>query len=196
MIFDTIYYELLLKIRTVGQDYRRRDDRNFGYDPTPYSVLSKLAASGYIKENDTLIDYGCGKGRVGFFLAHKCHCKVIGIDYNEAILKIASDNKERNGSENVTFIQGKAQDYKVTEADCAFFFNPFSVEILIDVLNNLTKYCRRHQRKMLLFFYYPSKNYRRKLKQLKSLKLLEEIDCTDIFLYNSRVQRILVYELS
>ena len=125
MIFDTIYYELLLKIRTVGQDYRRRDDRNFGYDPTPYSVLSKLAASGYIKENDTLIDYGCGKGRVGFFMAHKCHCKVIGIDYNEAILKIALDNKERNGSENVTFIQGKAQDYKVTEADCAFFFNPF-----------------------------------------------------------------------
>ena len=53
-----------------------RDDSNAGqyyypYEPTPYSVLERLANTGIIRKGNTLLDYGCGKGRVDFFLAYQ-----------------------------------------------------------------------------------------------------------------------------
>lgn len=37
-------------------------------EPTPYCVLERLANSGLIRKKDVVLDYGCGKGRVDFFL--------------------------------------------------------------------------------------------------------------------------------
>ena len=62
-----------LRIRTTG----REDETNANYspyEPTPYPVLERLADSGLIRRKDRLLDYGCGKGRVAFYLA-----SVVGI---------------------------------------------------------------------------------------------------------------------
>jgi SAM-dependent methyltransferase len=70
-----------LHIRTIG----REDEScpNYApYEPTPYSVLERLAASGYIRRRDRLLDYGCGKGRVAFFMASVVGCRVLGIDHS------------------------------------------------------------------------------------------------------------------
>ena len=39
------------------------------YEPTPYSVLERLIESEYIKAENVVVDYGCGKGRVDFFIS-------------------------------------------------------------------------------------------------------------------------------
>ena len=57
-------WDKLLKIRTSGRDDSHSDQYRFPYEPTPYPVLERLAGSGYIGKHNTLIDYGCGKGRV------------------------------------------------------------------------------------------------------------------------------------
>ena len=33
------------------------------YEPTPYSVLERLANAGYIRKGNIPLDYGCGKGK-------------------------------------------------------------------------------------------------------------------------------------
>ena len=56
-------WDKLLRIHTTGRDDSKADQFRYPYEPTPYSVLQRLANEGLIRKGDTLIDYGCGKGR-------------------------------------------------------------------------------------------------------------------------------------
>ena len=49
---------------------------------------------GYIRKGNILLDYGCGKGRVDFFLSYQTRCKSIGIEYDERIYEKAAENKK------------------------------------------------------------------------------------------------------
>ena len=60
-------WDKLLQIKTTGRDDSNSDQYRYPYEPTPYSVLERLANSSLISKKDVLLDYGCGKGRVDFF---------------------------------------------------------------------------------------------------------------------------------
>ena len=73
-------WDKLLRIRTMGRDDSGADQYRYPYEPTPSCVLERLANSGWIRKGNTLLDYGCGKGRVDFFLSYQTRCKSIGIE--------------------------------------------------------------------------------------------------------------------
>ena len=91
---NEIKWDRLLKIRTMGRDDSNADQYCYPYEPTPYCVLERLANTGLIRKGNTLLDYGCGKGRVDFFLSYEIRCWSIGIEYDERIFKKAMENKE------------------------------------------------------------------------------------------------------
>ena len=154
-------WDKLLHIRTSGRDDSRADQYRYPYEPTPYSVLERLAFSGYIGKKNMLVDYGCGKGRVDFFLSYQTRCRSIGIEYDERILETALENqKSAVSAGRVKLVLQNAETYVVPEtADRFYFFNPFSVEILRSVLERIKESYYEHPREMLLFFYYPSDEY-------------------------------------
>ena len=78
-------WDKLLKIRTTGRDIRTRDQYRYPYEPTPYCVLERLANSGMIGKQNTVLDYGTGKGRVCFYLSYQTRCRSVGIEYDERI---------------------------------------------------------------------------------------------------------------
>ena len=49
-----------LNICTSGRDDSLEDAHHFPYEPTPYTVLGRLAESGWIRRENCLLDYGCG----------------------------------------------------------------------------------------------------------------------------------------
>ncbi len=59
-------WDKLLQIHTTGRDDSDSDQYRYPYEPTPYKVLERLANSGLLRKGNTLLDYGCGKGRVDF----------------------------------------------------------------------------------------------------------------------------------
>ena len=63
---ENTWYKLL-QIKTTGRDDSNSDQYRYPYEPTPYSVLERLANRGLICKKDVVLDYGCGKGRVDFF---------------------------------------------------------------------------------------------------------------------------------
>ncbi|WP_303818250.1 hypothetical protein [Selenomonas ruminantium] len=75
-------WDRLLNIKTTGRDDTISDFTRYPYEPTDYSVLEQVANTGLIRKNNTLIDYGCGKGRVSFFLSSQTKCRSIGVEYN------------------------------------------------------------------------------------------------------------------
>ena len=195
IIMDEIAYDKLLKIKTTGRDDSNADQYRFPYEPTPYSVLERLANRGYIGKKNTLIDYGCGKGRVGLFLSYQTRCHSIGIEYDERIYAAAAANKENGVSgRRCEFALGAAERYAVpTEVDRFFLFNPFSVEVLGSVMTRISESYYESPREMLFFFYYPSEEYMNYLQNHAELELFEEIDCSDLFEGENPREKIAIY---
>lgn len=190
-------WDKLLRIRTSGRDDSRSDQYRYPYEPTPYSVLERLAFSGYIGKKNTLVDYGCGKGRVDFFLSYQTRCRSVGIEYDERIFVTAAENQKTAVSAGrVEFVLQNAETYAVPEtADRFYFFNPFSVEILRSVLERIKESYYEHPREMLLFFYYPSDEYVSHLMTMDELTFLDEINCRDLFDGENSRERILVFQI-
>ena len=190
-------WDKLLKIKTSGRDDSHSDQYRYPYEPTPYSVLERLANSGYIRKNNVLLDYGCGKGRVDLFMSYQTRCRTIGIEYDERIFEAACENKKNGISGARTdFLLEKAEDYSVPkEVDRVFFFNPFSLEILRKVIAALTDSCYGNPREVLLFFYYPQDEYISYLMTVDELMFVDEIDCRDLFDGENPRERIVIFEV-
>ncbi len=186
----------LLRIKTTGRDDSRADQYRYPYEPTPYEVLEQLANSGYIGKKNTLVDYGCGKGRVEFFLSYQTGCQSIGVEYDERIYTSALENQKTAVSGGRTkFVLGKAENYEIpAEVDRLYFFNPFSVELLQKVMNKIQESYYENPREMLLFFYYPSDEYVSYLMTSEFVAFYDEIDCRELFDGNDSREQILIFE--
>ena len=186
-----------LHISTIGRDDLKSDEYRYPYEPTPYSVLERLADSGMIRQGDVVVDYGCGKGRVDFFLSHQTGANTIGIEYDDRIYRDAMDNqKTADSSASAEFILTRAEEYALpTEVNRCYFFNPFSVEILHKVMARIMDSYYQEPREILLFFYYPSNDYVAYLMTVDELDFYDEIDCDDLFEGNDHRERILIFSL-
>ena len=187
-------WEKKLKIKTPGGANHAADGENFPYEPTPYSVLVRLAKSGLLSEKNTLVDYGCGKGRAAFLLSYLTGCRVIGIDYNGNLIRAANENLASSGMKGISFLHGKAEDYEITDADSFFFFNPFSETVLRRVIGQILWSWYENPRRMRLMFYYPTDEDVAILMTTDELMFSDEIDCSDLFDGGSAREKILIFE--
>lgn len=186
-----------LQIKTCGRDEVNADQYRYPYEPTPYSVLERLARHGMIGAGDTVLDYGCGKGRVGFFLSAQTRANAIGIEYDERIFQSALDNQKTAVSRTkASFVQARAETYPVPrEVNRCYFFNPFSVEILRKVMARVLESYYENPREVLLFFYYPSAEYLSYLMTVDELEYYDEIPCGDLFEGNNARERVVIFSL-
>jgi len=190
-------WDKLLQIKTGGRDDTNADQFHNPYEPTPYCVLERLANTGLIGKKDVVLDYGCGKGRVGFFLSYQTKARTIGIEYDERIYASAVNNQKTAVSRAKTeFVLSNAETYAVPpEVSRCYFFNPFSLEILRQVMARIMESYYENPRQVLLFFYYPSDEFMCYLMGVDELEFYDEIDCDDLFAGSKHRERIMVFEL-
>ena len=190
-------WDKLLQIKTTGRDDSNADQYRYPYEPTPYRVLERLANSGLIRKKDVVLDYGCGKGRVDFFLSYQTKANTLGIEYDERIYQGALENQKTAVSRTRTeFVLTRAEEYEVpSEVNRYYFFNPFSVELLRKVIARILESYYESPREMFLFFYYPSEEYISYLMTVDELEFYDEIDCSDLFEGNESQERIMFFVL-
>ena len=190
-------WDLSLRIQTVGRDDTNADEYHHPYEPTPYCVLERLAESGLFREEDVVLDYGCGKGRVGFFLGCRTKAKTIGIEYDPHIYEGAEENRKTTISRiKPEFVLTRAEAYPVPpEVNRCYFFNPFSVEILHKVMARILQSWYESPREMYLFFYYPSDEFIACLMTVEELEFYDEIECDDLFEGYDERERVLIFLL-
>ena len=190
-------WDKLLQIKTTGRDDSNSDQYRYPYEPTPYCVLERLANSGLIRKKDVILDYGCGKGRVDFFLSYQTKAKTIGIEYDERIYQGALNNQKNAVSGVRTeYVLARAEEYEVSsEVNRYYFFNPFSVELLRKVMARIIESYYEKPREVFLFFYYPSEEYISYLMTVDELEFYDEIDCGDLFEGNDMRERIMIFLL-
>ena len=190
-------WDKLLQIKTGGRDDTNADQYHHPYEPTPYAVLERMAASGLFRETDTVLDYGCGKGRVGFFLGYRTRSKTVGIEYDAHIYESAVENRRTVISRiKPDFLLARAEEYEVPpQISRCYFFNPFSVEILHKVMARIVESWYEHPRDIYLFFYYPADEYVAYLMTVDELEFYDEIECGDLFPGWDERERVLIFWL-
>lgn len=199
---DEQYYENLLNIKTSGkQDLNETSIHYNRYEPTDYSSLERFFSEYSLKETDSIIDFGSGKGRLNFFINNKFNAKVTGIEmntffYNEALKNkstyIECSKKDKN---KISFINCLAEEYSIKDEDNIFyFFNPFSLQIFMKVLENiLTSFCKC-SRQIDIILFYPSTDYIFFLENSTLFNLVLELKLDNF--KNDPNERFLVYRLS
>ena len=190
-------WDKLLQIKTGGRDELGADEYHHPYEPTPYSVLERLVGSGFFGKDDVVLDYGCGKGRVGFFLSYRTKASTIGIEYDDRIYESAMENRKSTISRvKPDFVLTRAEEYEVPRSvNRCYFFNPFSVEILHKVMARIIESWYESPREVFLFFYYPADEFISYLMTVDELEFYDEIECDDLFEGKDPRERIMIFQL-
>lgn len=189
-----------LNINTVGiQDVRHPNAHYNRYEATPYFALETLCESFSFEDNRNVVDFGCGKGRLSFYLHERLGISTTGIEMNEALWKKALENVQSyrtvhaytEGS--IQFIRGIAEEYSIQKSDCVFyFFNPFSIQIFMKVLNNIQQSVMNYEREVHIILYYPTAEYIQYIESKTSLEYVQEIRIPTLYDKNEN-ERFVIY---
>lgn len=190
----------LLGIRTVG--IREWADNNIQYnryEPTPYKALNELSKNYKFKDIDRIVDFGCGRGRVAFYLHNRFHLPVTGIEANDKTYEEALENKAiyrmnaKHINAPIKFKYGLAQHYKIDKRDnCFYFFNPFSAHIFRKVVHNIMRSVEKDRRTVDLILYYPISEYKDFLKNNTPFTIINKIRVPE---RSDKKEKFIIYRL-
>ena len=195
-------YEKLLNIKTSGEQKIFNESAHYNrYEPTSYSALDVLSKQYKFTAEDAIVDFGCGKGRLNFYVNHFFGSMVTGIEMNTFFYKQALDNKKeyckkhKKSANKITFSNCLAEEYDINPSDNKFyFFNPFSTQIFIKVIGNILASVDCYERTVDLILYYPSYDYIYFLENNTPFVLLSEIKLPTLY-HNDPRNSFLVYRL-
>lgn len=198
---DERYIDGLLNIKT-GEEQRgfHKSFHYHRYEPTPYSALESLFNHYELKSSDRVVDFGCGKGRITFYMNYLFNAEVVGVEMNESFYQEAVENrirylrKYKNRKDKIHFQCCLAEEYEINPLDNRFyFFNPFTIQIFRTVINNILVSMENGKREMELIIYYGSDDYTYFLDNHTSFELKKEIMLSG---YDQNVyERFLIYRL-
>ena len=148
------------------------------YEATNYKDLIRIFDELKLTSYDTLVDYGCGLGRVLFYCNHKYLCNVTGVEYDRSIYDSLVENAEayhkrfQGQRKKFSLLRMKAEEYQVAAGDNYFYmFNPFSMETLKIVMDNIVESWRKSPRDITLIIYYCTYEIINTLRNYSDLKL-------------------------
>lgn len=163
-------FELLETVPTGGylmqQHLDPSDNTNLGnareYLPSPRLVISWiLDGLGEDYSRFTFVDYGSGRGRVLLAAAEKPFRAVRGVEFSgrlhaEADCNISNYPADRLGCRDVQSLCIDAAEYQLPDGDCIlYFFNPFSADLLDQVVTRALDCAQSRQSRVILVYYNP-----------------------------------------
>lgn len=190
------YYDELFRIKTRGDQQGHPSSLAYNrYEPTPYTALEKLLEVYSISPKDHVVDFGCGKGRLNFYIHYYHHASVSGVEmndvfYHEAIMNLENYAKYRR--ERIHFFKCLAEDFSIQpDHNRFYFFNPFNVNIFRKVVNRILDSVEEYSRLVDIILYYPGEDYIFYLENETPFELSKEV----IVKSQDPFDRFLIYQL-
>lgn len=135
-----------------------------------------------IKETDTILDFGCGKGKMLYVMSKYPFKHVDGVEITEALSNIAKKNLTKLGVKTSRIFNSDASDFKDLNAyNYFYFFNPFPGNIMANVMANIEESNITHPRNITIIYYVPL--YEEEI--LKSGKFKKVFSYWDVFVYKN-----------
>lgn len=193
-------YERMLRIQTVGmREWKYQSSHYNRYEATPYIALEVLFEVYDWERVKGLVDFGCGKGRVPFYVHHFHHISATGIEMSGQLYQQSMENlmkyteRARPTRASISFECCLAEEYKISsKEDCFYFFNPFSTLIFQKVVHNILASLDENPRTADIILYYPTPDYIELLEQETSFVLWREIQIPELYAQNQN-ERLMIY---
>lgn len=190
----------LLHIKTVGTLEVLNQSVHYNrYEATPYQALDEFFLEYELKNTDRVVDFGSGKGRLPFYINYHCHTPVIGVEMSNKLHREALENldnclrKAKHKIHSITFEKCLAQEYEIKARDNVFyFFNPFSVQIFMKVVENILQSADQHPRTIDLILYYPTTAYIQFLETRTTFEFVKEVKVSGLYERNEN-ERFLIF---
>jgi SAM-dependent methyltransferase len=197
------FYDKLLNVKTNGDQMGFHPSLHYHrYEPTPYSSLEVLFREYKLNSDDRIVDFGCGKGRLNFYIHHFFQATVIGVEMNKDFYQAAVKNrnsyskKMNHHYDKIHFHCILAEEYEIDPLDNRFyFFNPFSIKIFMTIINNILLSLESSERDIELILYYPSEDYIYFLENQTAFELKQEVILPGLYEKNQN-ERFLIYRLA
>ena len=130
------------------------------YVPSPRWMLPRVLRLLGVSDRDTLVDFGCGKGRVVHQAAKRPFRRVIGVEISPALAEIARTNlatrRHQHRCPNVEIVVADAKEFPVPDdLTIAYFWHPFAGETREAVLRGIIDSIDRHPRRVRLIYLGP-----------------------------------------
>lgn len=176
-------FDEMLQVKTNGlREWRGQTDDYNRYEATPYAALEQLFRSYKLKPTDHVVDFGSGRGRVSFYMHYHFNVPVTGVEMNDLTFEESQINKALYTKKNkhlkapIRFEYGLAEQYEIRpEENVFYFFNPFSVTIFKQVVENILQSVEEHKRSVDIIFYYPLPEFKKFLKKETPFRLINKV---------------------
>lgn len=196
---NEILVDKQLNIKTVGKrEWQEEIIKYHRYEATPYQALKILIDEYPITRDDTIVDFGAGRGRVLIYLNSLTNLKGVGLEinpitYHEGTTNLQQYYLKHPNQNQIEIINVSAEEYKIkTNENIFYFFNPFSLDVFKEVLSNIELSYKLSKRKMTLILFYPDRDFEKYIKQRSLFKFIKEIKVDNALDKNDR---FLIYEL-
>jgi predicted RNA methylase len=155
------YYEKYFGVSTKGEISKEElglaHHESIEYSVIPYRhIIAMLNRLPEDKAESTLLDYGCGKGRVIISASQYQYKKIIGLELSE-IIKLAEkniDQMKHRKTKDVILEQCDAQEYNVpSDVNIIYFYNPFIGSVLENVTNQIHSSYMENPRKIYVIYF-------------------------------------------
>ena len=130
------------------------------YLPSGWHVLPRALRHVGVSEDDTFVDFGCGKGRVVHQAARRPFRKVIGVEISPALAAVAraglAARSRQHRAKEIEIVVADAAEYTIPdEVTIVYFFHPFFGETFDAVMRNLDDSLDRRPRRMSVIYVWP-----------------------------------------
>jgi len=164
------------------------------YEAVNYFILEKLLENfrKSFPEEKTILDAGCGKGRVLVTAAHYGFTKLTGVDIAKELCVEAESNMQKAKTKfpgiDFKIIWDDILNYEITNDQNVFFlFNPFDREVLEKFIKSIEASAKKFPR--TIYFLYASPKHLEVLEEnnynvvfrIKKLKWLEGVIASKSF---------------
>lgn len=113
-----------------------------------------------IEANQSILDFGCGKGRVLTVAAYYGFSKITGVEFAKELCDVARKNiipvQQKFPQKIFNVIHANAVDHKIeNDTNVFFFFNPFDEVVMLSVAKNILLSLKENPREAYVVYINP-----------------------------------------
>ena len=133
------------------------------YQPSSRIILEQtfnFLSKNYNLKDSSLLDYGCGKGRVLIYACLTYNLKnLVGVEFANELFNIATENVKSLGLNNISLFNQDAIKFIIpSNIDIFYFYNPFVGMVFREVLKKIREHVYKQNdldKKILIVYGVP-----------------------------------------
>jgi len=157
LIFNIRLYSAKIDLENVSiTELNLSEEKSHYYANSGGTHLEKVLDKLKITPQDSIVDFGSGKGGALITFSKYPFTKITGVELSPALVEIAEKNFKSLGIKNISTLVSDAADFTdLDEYNYFYFFSPFPSCVMSAVIKNISASLLQQPRKAVIIYFNP-----------------------------------------